>query len=405
MIGKVTVSTSEELSIYYTPGVALACMAIKEDKNQSYELTARANTIAIITDGTRILGLGNIGPEASMPVMEGKALLFKKYGGVDAVPIAISVRGEDEIVNFVKAIAPSFGGINIEDIESPKVFNIVERLSRELDIPVLHDDRYGTGVVALAGMINALKLVGKSLGSASIVINGAGSAGMGITELLLEAGARNIIMCDSNGAIYEGRQEGMNDTKGDISKRTNRNGLKGSLDDVISGADVLIGVSVKSKFTKELISKMAKDPIVFALSNPNPEMSYEEMLASGVAIGATGRSNTPNQINNHLAFPGIMRGLLDSRTRRINPQMLIAASRAIASSVPAKALSKEHIMPNFQEAGTRITANVATAVFKAAIKTGAATIKREPKEVKKETIERLKRYSKMEKRLHLSENA
>jgi malate dehydrogenase (oxaloacetate-decarboxylating) len=403
IIGKVSVSTKEELSTYYTPGVALASTAIKEDKSLSYELTSRANTIAIITDGTRILGLGNIGPEASMPVMEGKALLFKKFGGIDAVPIAIATQDEDEIVNFVKLIEPSFGGINIEDIESPKVFRIVDRLSKALSIPVFHDDRYGTGVVAVAGVINALKLTGKRMTTAKIIINGAGSAGIGIAELLVDFGAGNVIVCDSVGAIYPGRPEGMNPAKERIALITNQSAAKGVLEDVAVGADLLIGVSVNGKFSKEMVSKMAKDPIVFALSNPEPEMSYGDMLAAGARIAATGRSDAPNQINNHIAFPGIMRGLLDSRAKTINSSMLIAASRAIASSVPPRILAQDCIIPSFREAGPKMPARVAAAVVDAANKSGAATLQQDPEEVKKHTLERLKRYASIEKKLHLGE--
>ena len=403
VIGKVAVSTKEELSTYYTPGVALASMAIKSDPKLSYELTSRANAIAIITDGTRILGLGNIGPEAAMPVMEGKALLFKKFGGIDAIPIAIATQNENEIVQFVKQIEPSFGGINIEDIESPKVFRIVERLSKELSIPVFHDDRYGTGVVVVAGVINALKLVGKKMNTANIVINGAGSAGLGIAELLLDSGAKNLIVCDSNGAIYEGRPEGMNPVKAQLAQKTNRSMVKGLLEEVVTGADVLIGVSINGKFTRAMISKMAANPVVFALSNPEPEMSYADLISAGVSIAATGRSDTPNQINNHLAFPGIMRGLLDARVREINPEIMVAASKAIASSIPAKKLSNEYIIPSFQEAGPKMTAKVAAAVVAAANKSGVATVQQNPETVRKQTLERLRRYGKIEKKLKLGE--
>ncbi len=398
IIGKVPLDTGEDLSLYYTPGVAYPCLAIKDNPELSYEYTGRGNSIAIITDGTRVLGLGKIGAEAAMPVMEGKSLLFKKFSGINAVPLVISATEEDEIVKFVKTVSPSFGGINIEDIESPKVFNVVKRLEEELEIPVFHDDRYGTAVVVLAAMKNALMLAGKRLGDSRIVINGAGSAGIGIAELLIDAGAKNLIMCDSRGIIYSGRAEGMNPTKEHIASLTNPKAMKGNLDDAARGADVLIGVSISGKFPDGMIGTMAEKPIVFALSNPDPEITYKGAREAGAFIIATGRSDCPNQINNYLVFPGVFKGLLSCRARRINNRMLILAGNAIAKSV-GKSLSVEKIVPDLQDLCKKnVTGMVAAAVVAGAIETGVARVKADPKEVKRLTMKGVKRYSSIEKR-------
>ena len=389
----------DDLAIYYTPGVAKVSLAIKATPELSYELTNRANTIAIITDGTRILGLGNVGPEAGMPVMEGKALLFKKFGGVDAIPMAIRAAGEDDVVNFAKMIEPSVAAINVEDIRTPAVFEITKRLKAELKIPVFHDDREGTAIVTRAGLINALKVVGKKLKTAKIVINGAGSAGMGIAEILLASNAGDIIICDTQGAIYEGRTANMNDFKVEIASLTNKGAVRGSLSDAVRGADVLIGVSSEGAFTSDMLKGMNDKAVVFAMANPYPEMDYAELKSAGAAVAATGRSDRPNQINNSLAFPGVFRGLLSARATSVTREMVIAASDAIASSVRKSELGEEYIIPRFgnHKEYVAMTAKVAASVAEAASKSGVARANVDAMAVKKLTKDLLNRYNRIEK--------
>ncbi|MDE1870025.1 MAG: NADP-dependent malic enzyme [Candidatus Micrarchaeota archaeon] len=396
---KVPLQTQEDLSTYYTPGVAYPCIEIKHDWLKAYDYTSKANTIAIVTDGTRILGLGDIGPEAGLPVMEGKAVLFKRFGGVDAVPLAIREKGEAEIIKFVQQIEPTFGGINIEDIASPKSFNIVDKLSETLNIPVFHDDQQGTATVILAGMFNALKLAGKKLKEVKIVINGSGSAGVGAVRLLSSIGVKKIYVLDSKGLIYEGRED-LTDVKREMAQKSNPEKFKGGLEDIISGTDILIGLAGKGHFGKELVAKMNPKPIIFALTNPVPEIGYEEGKSYGAFIIGTGSSELPNQINNLLAFPGIMRGLLETHARKVNNEILIAASKAIAKSVGSK-LSVDYIVPNMldKKLAIKVTASVAVAVAEAAMETGMARVKLDPNEVKKETVRKIKEVMKNEKRI------
>jgi malate dehydrogenase (oxaloacetate-decarboxylating) len=398
VFSKVPLVTRDDLSAYYTPGVATVCEEIHNSTEKVFEYTNKSNSIAIVSDGTRILGLGNIGPEAGLPVMEGKAILFKKFGGVDAIPLCISATNEDEIINIVKSISPTFGAINIEDIESPKSFRVVEKLSASLSIPVFHDDQQGTGVVALAALLNAIKLAGKDK-NAKIIINGAGSAGMGIVRLLTFSGFKNVYVVDSAGAIYDGRG-GLNEFKQEIARTTNHEKLKGNLDDLVSGADVLIGVSKAGAFTQDMIRKMNEKPIVFALANPIPEISYDEAKKAGAYIVATGRSDTPNQVNNLLAFPGICKGLLEVRAKGINYEMLYSASIALSKVVGQKA-NPELIIPDIMDPklSKKIAANLAAAVAESAMKTGMSRIEKTIAEVKKNTNDSIKRYSKIEKKI------
>ncbi|MCL4380944.1 MAG: NADP-dependent malic enzyme [Candidatus Marsarchaeota archaeon] len=401
-VGKMKIGY-DDLKIYYTPGVAYPCLEISRKHELSYDYTNRGNSVAIVTNGTRILGLGKIGPEAGMPVMEGKALLMKKFGALDAVPLAISARTENEIVDFVKMIAPSFGIVNIEDIEMPLSLKVVRRLRKEADIPIFYDDSDGTGIVARAALINAAKLVKKDIGKMKIVVNGTGAAGIGIASLLISSGISNIVMCDTAGIIYKGRKENMNEFKAEISEKTNPKLQKGSLEDAVDGADALIGVSTKGAFSKQLIQKMNKDAIVFALANPFPEIGYYEAKEAGAAIVATGRSDFPNQINNFIAFPGALRGLLETRANRINSDILIAASDALAdlASEAARGKNKERIIPKFESesAAIKITTAVATAVAKAAIKTGAGGKKVSPGEIEKKIKKLFSDYRKIEESL------
>jgi malate dehydrogenase (oxaloacetate-decarboxylating) len=403
IIPKVRLVSSEDLSTFYTPGVAYPSLAIKEDKDLSFEYTGRSNTIAIVSDGTRILGLGNIGPEAGLPVMEGKAALFKKFGGVDAVPICIGTTDEDEIVAFLKNISVSFGAINVEDIESPKAFNVVNRAQNELDIPVFHDDQQGTAVVVVAALINAIKLSGKSK-NAKIVVNGAGTAGIGVVKLAMHAGFNNIIVLDSRGAIYEGRDNEQNEFKREIASKTNHSKERGNLSEIARGADVLIGLSKKGIFTKEIISGMNEKPIIFALANPEPEIDYEDAKAAGAYIVATGRSDRPNQVNNVVAFPGIMRGLLDVRAKKINMEMLYAASLTISKGVGNK-LNTEFILNSvFDKEYPKITSEIAAAVGAAAIDSGVARISKDKKEIKKDALGMIKKYARFERRFFKKSN-
>lgn len=368
---RVKVDSREALSLAYTPGVAAPCLEIQKDIKKSYELTRRWNTVAVITDGTAVLGLGDIGPEAGMPVMEGKCVLFKEFGGVDAIPLCVRSKDVDEIVNTVALLAGSFGGINLEDISAPRCFEIERKLKERCDIPVFHDDQHGTAVIMLAGLMNALKTVGKKLENVKIVTSGAGAAGIAIIKLLVSVGAKNVVMTDRTGAIYLGR-ENLNPAKQEIAEVTNPNREQGKLADVIKGADVFIGVSAPGVLTKEMISTMNRDAIVFACANPTPEIFPDEAKEAGAAVVSTGRSDYPNQINNVLAFPGIFRGALDARASEINDAMKIAAAYAIAGLIGDDELNCDYILPKaFDE---RIGKTVAQAVKKAAIESGVAGI-------------------------------
>ena len=358
----------EALSLAYTPGVAEPCLAIKEDPEKSFELTRRWNTVPVITDGTAVLGLGDIGPEAGMPVMEGKCALFKAYGDVDAFPICIKSKDVDEIVHTVKLISGSFGGINLEDIAAPRCFEIESRLKRELDIPVFHDDQHGTAVVMAAALINAAKVVDKELENLKIVINGAGAAGVAIAKYLLKLGVGDIVLCDKSGAIYKGA-EGINPAQAAMAEVTNRRGVKGTLADAMRGADVFIGVSAPGCVSREMVENMAPRAIVFSCANPVPEISRKAALEAGAAVVGTGSSENPNQINNVLVFPGLFRGALDVRAKDINFEMMLAASRAIADYVGDK-LSADFILPYAYDKGAHVA--VAQAVAVAAAKSGAA---------------------------------
>ena len=371
VVNRASVSTKEELAVAYTPGVAEPCLEIQKDVDLSYKYTRRHNLVAVITDGTAVLGLGDIGPEAGMPVMEGKCALFKAFGGVDAFPLCIRSKDVDEIVNTVKLLAGSFGGVNLEDIPAPRCFEIERRLKKECDIPIFHDDQHGTAVVVLAAMMNALKIVKKDIHNIKVVTSGAGAAGIAIIKLLVSMGLENVIMCDRKGAIYEGRED-LNAEKVEMAKITNKAKEKGTLAEVIKGADVFIGVSAPGTVTKEMVASMAKDPILFPMANPVPEIFPDEAIAAGAKVVGTGRSDYPNQINNVLAFPGIFRGALDVRARDINDEMKVAAAKAIASLVSDEELSPEYIIPNaFDE---RVGKTVSEAVKEAAIKTGVNRI-------------------------------
>ncbi|MCR4850188.1 MAG: NAD-dependent malic enzyme [Lachnospiraceae bacterium] len=366
------VDSSEALSIAYTPGVATPCLEIQKNIDLSYELTRRWNTVAVVTDGTAVLGLGDIGPEAGMPVMEGKCVLFKAFGDVDAIPLCIRSKDVDEIVNTVKLLAGSFGGVNLEDISAPRCFEIEKRLKECCDIPIFHDDQHGTAVITLAGLMNALKVVGKKIEDIRIVTSGAGAAGIAIIKLLMAMGLKNVIMTDRKGAIYEGR-EGLNPIKEEMARITNPERCSGSLADVIKGADVFIGVSAPGTLTKDMVRTMAKDPIVFACANPTPEIFPDEAKEAGAAVVSTGRSDYPNQVNNVLCFPGIFRGALDVRARDINDEMKIAAAKALAGLIPDSELSAENILPKAFD--PRVKDAVAKAAAEAAIKSGVARIK------------------------------
>ena len=371
IVSRAPVATREDLSMAYTPGVAEPCMEIHNDVEKAYEYTRKWNLVAVVTDGTAVLGLGDIGPEAGMPVMEGKAVLFKTFGNVDAIPICLATKNVDEIVNTVKMISPTFGGINLEDISAPRCFEIEERLKKELNIPVFHDDQHGTAVVTLAALINALKIVKKDIRDIKVVMNGTGAAGIAIVKLLIKRGLKNAIMCDRQGAIYEGREK-LNPAKEQIAKVTNRNFEKGKLKDVIKGADVFIGVSVPNTVDEEMVRSMNKDAIIFAMANPVPEIMPDKAKAAGARVVGTGRSDFANQINNVLAFPGIFRGALDVRAKEINDEMKIAAAEAIASLVGENELGEDNIIP--QPFDKRVSKLVAERVAEAARKTGVARI-------------------------------
>lgn len=368
---KAPVTNKEELSLAYTPGVAQPCLEIQKDVSQSFELTNRWNTVAVVTDGTAVLGLGDIGPEAGMPVMEGKCVLFKAFGGVDAIPLCIRSKDVDDIVNTVTLLAGSFGGVNLEDISAPRCFEIEKKLKERCDIPIFHDDQHGTAVVTLAAMINALKVTGKKIEEISVVTSGAGAAGVAIIKLLMAMGLKDVVMCDRHGAIYEGR-DNLNAEKIEMAAISNRLMKKGSLEEVIKGADVFIGVSAPGTVTPAMVKSMAPNPILFPMANPTPEIMPDEALAAGAAVVGTGRSDFPNQINNVLAFPGIFRGALDVRARDINDDMKIAAAYAIANLVSEKELSAEYIIPAAFD--PRVKDAVASAVAEAARKSGVAQL-------------------------------
>lgn len=364
-------NTMEDLSVAYTPGVAEPCMAIHNDVDLSYTYTRRGNLVAVVTDGTAVLGLGDIGPEAGMPVMEGKCCLFKRFGGVDAFPLCVRSKDVDEIVNTVALLAGSFGGVNLEDIAAPRCFEIEKKLKERCDIPIFHDDQHGTAVVVLSGLINALKLVGKKMTEIEVVVNGSGAAGIAITKLLMKTGLKNVVLCDTKGAIYDGR-DNLNSIKAEMAKISNLEKKQGQLADVIKGADVFIGVSAPGVLTADMIASMADKPIVLAMANPVPEIMPEEAKKAGVAVMGTGRSDFPNQINNVLAFPGIFRGALDVRAKDINDEMKLAAAYAIASIISDDELSPEYVIPNsFNE---KVTPAVAKAVAQAARDTGVARL-------------------------------
>ena len=365
------VKTPEDLAVAYTPGVAEPCLKISEDTDLSYKYTCRGNMVAVVTDGTAVLGLGDIGPEAGMPVMEGKCVLFKEFGGVDAIPLCVRSKNVDDIVNTVALLAGSFGGVNLEDISAPRCFEIERKLKERCDIPIFHDDQHGTAVVTAAAMLNALKLTGRKLSDVKVVTSGAGAAGIAIIKLLVKLGLKTVIMCDRHGAIYEGR-DNLNPEKEEMAKISNRGMEKGSLADVIKGADVFIGVSAPGTVTEEMVKTMAPNPILFPMANPVPEIMPELAKAAGAAVVGTGRSDFPNQINNVLAFPGIFRGALDVRASDINDEMKVAAAYAIADLIPENELNADYIIPNpFDE---RVAKAVAKAVAEAARKTGVARI-------------------------------
>ncbi len=380
---KVPVRNARDLSLAYSPGVAEPCKEIYDKPETVYDYTMKGNMVAVVSDGTAVLGLGNIGPEAALPVMEGKAVLFKSFAGVDAFPICLNTTDVDKIVETVKLLEPTFGGVNLEDIAAPNCFAVEERLKKETNIPVFHDDQHGTAIVTVAGLVNALKIVGKKMNEIKVVANGAGAAGIAIIKLLYSYGVRDIIMCDTKGAIYEGRPNGMNAIKEEVAKFTNRDNVKGSLSDAIKGADVFIGVSVAGALTVEMIQSMNSGAIIFAMANPVPEIMPEEAKAAGAAVIGTGRSDFPNQVNNVLAFPGIFRGALDARATHINEKMKVAAVKAIAGLIDESELSSDYVIPGPFD--PRVAPAVAAAVAKAAMETGVARIKVDPQEVKERT--------------------
>lgn len=371
IVSKVDLGSSKDLTLAYTPGVAAPCLEIKDDYNKIYDYTTKSNMVAVVTNGTAVLGLGNIGAGAGLPVMEGKAVLFKSFAGVDAVPLCLNSRNVDDICQTVEMLEPGFGGINLEDIKAPECFDIENRLKETMNIPVFHDDQHGTAVVAVSALMNGFKLIGKRFRDAKVVVNGAGAAGMAITRLLQAVGTKHIILCDTKGAIYEGRAEGMNPYKEDIARITNKRREAGSLVDVIKGADVFIGVSVAKCVTEEMVKSMNKDAIIMAMANPEPEIMPELAKKAGARIVCTGRSDFPNQVNNLLAFPGIFRGALDVRATDINIEMKIAAATAIVSLIPEEELSEDNII--ISPFDKRVAPRVASAVAQAAIDTGVAT--------------------------------
>lgn len=381
----IKVTNKEELSLAYSPGVAEPCKEIHEDPRTVYDYTIKKNTVAVVTDGTAVLGLGNIGASASIPVMEGKAVLFKSFAGINGVPIALDTKDTEEIIRTVKLISPNYGGINLEDISAPRCFEIEDRLKKETNIPVFHDDQHGTAIVTMAGLINALRIVDKDLSDIKVVLNGAGAAGIAIVKLLDSYGVRNMIMCDSRGAIFEGRPYGMNDTKDYVAKFTNKDKIEGSLQDVIKGADVFIGVSVANLLSKDMVKSMADDAIIFAMANPNPEIKPNDAKEAGAKVVGTGRSDFPNQINNVLAFPGIFRGALDTESTHINEDMKKAAVEAIANLIDEDELNPDYCIPGpFDK---RVAPSVAREVAEAAMETGVARIEVNPQKVYDKTMQ------------------
>ncbi|ASS99636.1 NAD-dependent malic enzyme [Geobacillus thermocatenulatus] len=375
---KVPVVNANDLSLIYSPGVAEPCKEIYVDQDEMYNYTVKGNFVAVVSNGTAVLGLGNIGARAALPVMEGKAALFKAFAGIDAVPLCLDTEDPEQIIQTVKLLEPAFGGINLEDIAAPACFVIEERLRQEMAIPVFHDDQHGTAIVVAAGLTNALKVVGKQLADCRVVINGAGAAGVAIAKLLLSIGVGDLIMCDTKGAIYEGRPHGMNAIKEEIARQTNRRRISGTLADVIQGADVFIGVSVAGALTPAMVRMMNRGAVVFALANPVPEIMPDEAKAAGAAVVATGRSDLPNQVNNVLAFPGIFRGALDVRATQINEAMKIAAAEAIAGLIQPEELTEEYVIPNPFD--RRVVEAVASAVARAAMETGVARVKEKVEE-------------------------
>ena len=380
----VKVTNKQQLSLAYSPGVAEPCKEIHEDPRKVYEYTIKGNTVAVVTDGTAVLGLGNIGAEASIPVMEGKAALFKSFAGINGVPIALDTTDTQEIIKTVKLIQPNYGGINLEDISAPRCFEIEETLKKETNIPIFHDDQHGTAIVTMAGLINALKIVDKELTNIKVVLNGAGAAGIAIVKLLHAYGVNNMIMCDSKGAIYSGRNFGMNDTKTYVAKWTNKDKVEGSLEEVIKDADVFIGVSVADILTQDMVKTMADDPIIFAMANPNPEINPNEAKQAGAKVVGTGRSDFPNQINNVLAFPGLFRGALDVEATHINEDMKKAAVEAIVHLIDENELHPDYCIPGpFDK---RVAPSVAKNVAKAAMESGVARIKIDTQEIFDKTM-------------------
>ena len=393
VISKVPLNNKKDLSLAYTPGVAKICEEIAKDSHKSYDYTGRGNTVAVVSDGTAVLGLGDIGAHAAMPVMEGKCILFKMLAGVDALPICINETNPDKIVELVKAIEPSFGGINLEDISAPNCFKVENRLINELSIPTFHDDQHGTAVVALAGLINALKVVGKKISEIKVVVNGAGAAGLTCAKFYMSAGVKDIILCDSKGIIYDGRSEGMNEYKQELAKTTNLYNLDGDLSKAMVGADVFLGMSRGNVVSKQMVSSMASDSIVFPCANPIPEISPNDALDAGACIVGTGRSDFKNQLNNVLGFPGIFRGVLDVRATEINQEMNIAAAHAIASCVSDDQLSEDYILTTPLDPNVMV--KEAVAVAKAAMKTGVATINVGLDEVERDARHRIERINRI----------
>lgn len=383
---KVPLATREDLSLAYTPGVAEPCKEIKADKDLSFALTCRGNMVAIVSDGTRVLGLGDIGPEAAMPVMEGKAVLFKVFGDVDAIPICLDTKDPDKIIETVRLLQPTFAGINLEDLASPKCYDIEDRLKEIMDIPVFHDDQHGTAIAALSAVLGALRYVKKELATAKIVVNGAGAAGSAIGRLLVNAGAENVTMVDIQGALYEG-MPGLNRVQEQLARTTNKAKVKGSFAQIAKGADVIIGVSAPGAFTAEIIASMS-EPVVIAMANPVPEIMYNEAKAAGAVVAGTGRSDAPNQVNNVTVFPGVFRGAMDVRARQINEEMKIAAAYAIAGLVADDELREDFVVPDAFD--PRVAPAVAAAVAKAAIETGVARIQVDPEIIRAKTAARVK---------------
>ena len=388
VVSKVQVNNEHDLAMAYSPGVAEPCRQIQKDPMLRYKYTSIGNMIAVVSDGSAVLGLGNIGALAGLPVMEGKCVLFKEFGAVNAFPLCLATNDVNTIVETVKLLEPSFSGINLEDISAPRCFEIEQRLKKETNMVIFHDDQHGTAVVTTAGLINAMKIKGQSWQDLKVVINGVGAAGVSIIKLFLKLGIKDIIACDSKGIIYKGRPEGMNASKDEIAQLTNPQGLKGNLAEAVKGRNVFVGVSVAGQLTKEMIKDMDENPIIFALANPEPEISVEDAKAAGIKIIATGRSDYPNQVNNVLAFPGIFRGALDVRSTDINDEMKIAAAYAIAELVSDKDLNEDYIIP--KPFDLRIAPNVAKRVAQAAIETNVARIKLDPNEVEKNAIEMIK---------------